>query len=98
MKKDEPRTLEWATTLELTEELRQRFPGAGVVCCEESAKTNDSNAQSFEINWGPLHRVAGLIFGLRTMVEHAYFTMRAIRDLEEESDDETDSDPESEPA
>ena len=95
MKKDESKSLEWVTTLELTEELRNRFPGAGIVCCEELAKTNDeasSSSSSFEIEWGSLHRVAGLIFGLRTMVEHTYFKMRAIRDMEQETDNGSEPD------
>ena len=89
MTKKEPRSLEWATTTELTEELRVRFPGAGVVACEELSKTDD-DAYAFEFAWGPLHRVAGLAFGLRTMVEHSYFKVRAINDMEQEIEDESD--------
>ena len=90
MADQEPRSLEWATTAALTGELQIRFPGAGVVACEELSKTDD-DAYAFEFAWGPLHRVAGLAFGLRTMVEHSYFKVRAINDMEQDIEDEPDS-------
>lgn len=85
--------LEWFTVEELTGELKKRFPGAGMVCCEELSKTNEE-AHIFEIAWGPLHRVAGLAFGLRTMVEHQYYTVRAIGDLRADIADKEDNEDE----
>jgi len=79
-------SLDWATTKELMAELKKRYPGAGVVACEELAKTDD-DAHAFEYPWGPLHRVAGLVLGLTTMVEHQYFKVRAINDMEEADDE-----------
>lgn len=81
--------LDWFTVGDMTEELKRRFPGAGVVCCEDLSKTA-SDPHVFEIAWGPLHRVAGLTLGLRTMVEHQYFKVRAIGDLTEDQEDLND--------